>query len=186
MEKKLTREELLRELIEKAKDVFTTCEQKMDIEKILKESTNFKGRNHLFLARCYFRPEDALFSVSEEEALSQSYLALKEGSNYAYFYLYFLLREKEPVKARNCLRLACDCAYPDAYLEMADCKREGKLFTMDYEGALSYYRKAALSGRKEGYEGMMVLYLELGDIENEKKVYEEATAKGFVLSGVIE
>lgn len=186
MEKKLTREELLKELIEKAKDVFTTCEQKTDIQKILEESTNFRGKNHLFLARCYFHSEDALFPVSEEEALHQSYLALKEGANYAYFYLYFLLRDNEPVKARNYLRIACDCAYPDAYLEMADCKRKGKLFTRDREGALSYYRKAALSGRKEGYEGMMMLYLELGDIENEKKVYEEATEKGFVLSGVIE
>ena len=39
---------------------------------------------------------------------------------------------------------------------------------------------------KEGYEGLMKLYLELGMIDKEKEVYEEAKKKGVFLSGVVE
>lgn len=186
MEKKLTRDELLMQLIDKAKDVFTTSEQKYDILKILKESTNFRGKNHLFLVQCYFQETTPLFFITKEEALEQAEAALKDGNAYSCYYLYRLLKEKNPVRARNYLRICCDHAYPIAYLEMAKCKHYGNLFYRDYEGAIQYYQKAALSGLKEGYEGLMSLYLELGEIEKEKEVYQEAKKKGFDLLGVVE
>ncbi len=186
MEKKLTRDELLIELIEKAKDIFTTAEQKYDIGQILENSSSFKGKNHLFLVQCYFSDNGALFSLTEEEAVKQALLAVKEGSDYGCYFLYLLWKEKKPVQARNALRICCDYSYPDAYLEMAKCKHYGILFEKDIDGAILYYRKAALSGRKEGYEGLMKVYLEQNEIDKEKEVYEEAKRNGIVLSGVIE
>ena len=49
MEKALSRDELLIQLLEKARNPFTTCEQKEDILTIMKDSSNFKGKNHIFL-----------------------------------------------------------------------------------------------------------------------------------------
>ena len=58
MEKALSRDELLIQLLEKARNPFTTCEQKEDILTIMKDSSNFKGKNHIFLLQCYFNPVD--------------------------------------------------------------------------------------------------------------------------------
>lgn len=186
MEKKLTRDELLKELIEKAKDIFTTAEQKYDIVQILQTSSSFKGKNHLFLVQCYFNEIDILFSLTKEDAIRQALLAVKEGSDFGTYYLYLLWKEDRPIEARNALRMCCDRGYKKAFLEMAKCKHYGEIFQLDRKGALEYYRKAALSGMKEGYEGLMKLYLELGMIDKEKEVYEEAKKKGVFLSGVVE
>lgn len=186
MEKKLTRDELLIELIERANDIFTTAEQKYDIGQILENSSSFKGKNHLFLVQCYFNETEALFSLTKKDAIKQALLAVKEGSDYGCFYLYQLWKDNKPVEARNALRICCDYGYPEAFLEMAKCKHYGILFEKDIDGAILYYKKAAMSGRKEGYEGEMKIYLELNMIDKEKEVYEEAKRNGIVLSGVIE
>ena len=185
MEKKLTRDELLKNLIEQANDIFTTCEQKYDIRKILETSSNFKGKNHIFLVQCFFDKENPLFTVTEEQAIEQADLAFKEGNTFSCYYLALLLKDKNPVKARNYLRISCDCAFPQAYLEMAKCKHYGVLFLQDRKGAMEYYRKASLCGMKEGYEGMLKLYSEDGNYEAEKKVYDEALKKGIKLSGIV-
>ncbi len=186
MEKKLTRDELLIELIEKAKDIFTTAEQKYDIYQILETSSSFKGKNHLFLVQGYFNEKESLFTLNEKEAEKQALLAVKEGSDYGCYYLYQLWKNTKPVQARNALRICSDYGYPEAYLEMAKCKHEGILFEKDIDGAIACYQKAAKSGRKEGYEGLMKIYLELNQIDKEKEIYEEAERNGIFLSGVIE
>lgn len=186
MEKALSRDELLIQLLEKARNPFTTCEQKEDILTIMKDSSNFKGKNHIFLLQCYFNPVDPLFIIDEKEALRQGYLALKENNPYSCYYLYLLLKDKEPSKARNYLRLCCDSAYPEAYLEMAKCQHKGILFEENREKAFENYKKAAKCGLYEGYYGMFLMASEDGDYPLQKTIIEEAEKRGFHLPGIIE
>lgn len=186
MEKKLSREELLKRLLEIAIDPFTSVEQKHDIRKIMETSTNFKGKNHLFLVQCYFNETDPLFTVTKAQALTQAKLAFKEHNLYSCYYLYLLLKDSEPVQARNFLRICCDNAFPNAYLEMAKCRHKGILFEKNDDIAFENYSKAALCGLEEGYYGMLLIASEKGDKEKTKVIYESAKKKGFILPGIVE
>lgn len=184
MEKKLTRDELLVSLLKKARNPFTTIEQKNDIKRILMESNTMKGMNHLFLAQCHFE-DNPLFQVDEEEAARQANLAYRENNTGCFYYLYLLNRDKNEAKARNYLRLSCTYGNPRAYLEMADLLHSGTLFEKDPDSAFKNYRIAAKCGLEEGYFGMLLLASESGRYELEKEIYEEAKKKGFTLPGVV-
>lgn len=186
MEKQLSREELLRTLINRAIDPFSTCEQKNDIQRILEESDSFGGKNHIFLVQSYLRHDENIFKVDRKKAIDQAFLAMKEGNPYSCYFLFHLLKDTNPTMARNYLRLACDHAIPEAYLEIARCKHHGILFTMDRKGAFIYYQKAGISGLKEGYDGMLIMACEDHDIKLQNKVKGEALIHGFELMGTIE
>lgn len=184
MEKKLTRDELLLSLLKKARNPFTTIEQKNDIKRILMESNTMKGMNHLFLAQCHF-DDNPLFQVSEEEATRQALLAYKENNTGCFYYLYLLNKNRNEAKARNYLRLSCTYGNPRAYLEMAKLLHKGILFPKDRVASFNNYKKAARCNLEEGYFGMLLLASEDGSYELEKEIYEEAKKKGFILPGVI-
>lgn len=185
MEKKLTQKELLRNLLKRADDPFTTSEQKYDIQHVLETSSNFQGMNHLFLAQCYFE-DHPLFLISEGKALTQAYLGLKEGNPISYYYLYRLEKYRDRQKARNFLRMAVDYNVPKACLEMGRCLWRGDLFPKDEEEAFRCYQKAADLGEKEGYYYMLLLAASKHDIALERSVYEIAKKRQVHLPGVIE
>lgn len=184
MEKKINKEELLKRLLIIAKDPFTTCEQKFDIRKIFEKSTNFAGRNHLFLVQCYFAEENPIFIVSKEEAILQAKLAVKEGCIYGCYYLFLLLKETRPVDARNCLRIAADEGIAQACLEMAKCQHYGIVFEKNRQKAYENYAKAAGCGMMEGYYGMLLMASEDRDIQRQKNIYEKAKENGIELPGI--
>jgi TPR repeat protein len=184
MEKKLSRNELLSSLLRKAMDPFTTMEQKLDVKRILMESVTMQGMNHLFLVKCHFE-EKPLFHVDEEEAYRQAMLAYKENNAGAFYYLYLLMKDKEPRRARNYLMLGCEFGDPKAYYAIAECYHHGNLFPKDPDKAYENYFLAAKSGIKEGYFGMLLLASEEGNEKLEMEIYEEAKEKGIVLPGVI-
>lgn len=186
MEKQISRNELLLRLLAIAKNPFTTCEQKFDVRKILENSSNFDGKNHIFLVQCYFSKTSPLFTVTKEEAIYQARLALKEKNLFSCYYLFLLLKDSNPTSARLYLRIAVDEGYPEAYLEIAKCYHYGIVFNQDKEKALDYYKKAALSNNQDGYYGLLYMYSENQEYNKEKQIYKEAISKGFNLPGVVE
>ena len=186
MEKTLTRDELLLQLLQKAQNPFTTPQQMNDIKQVLLTSSNFQGKNHIYLLRCFFNEVEPLFLITEQGAIQQAYFALKENHPFSCYYLYKLLKDRDPVKARNYLRICVDYAYPEAYLEMAKCQHYGILFEQNRKSAFEYYKKAALCQRKEGYYGMLLMACEDGDTDLEEEIYKEAKKRGFLLPGIVE
>lgn len=186
MEKKLSKEELLKNLLIIAKDPFTTCEQKYDIRHILMTSSNFQGKNHLFLVQCYFSEDYPLFILNKNEAIQQAKLAIKEGCFYASYYLFLLLKDSEPQLARNCLRLCSDKGIPIACLEIAKCLQYGIVFDSNRKLAFEYYEKASKAGLKDGYYGMLLMASEDNDIEKQKEIYQKAKENGIELPGIIQ
>ncbi|MCR4698505.1 MAG: hypothetical protein K5762_03970 [Bacilli bacterium] len=186
MEKRLTRDELLNSFLRKAENPFTTMEQKNDIRRILMESNTMRGMNHLFLVKCYFDEEQPLFHISKKEAIRQAKLAYRENNRGAFYYLYLLLKDSDPVKARNYLNLACACGNPKAYLEKGRLQHRGILFEKNEKEAFKNYHIAALCSLADGYYGMLLLASELGDITLARQVYEEANKNGISLPGVVE
>lgn len=185
MEKSLTHDNLLQTLINRAIDPFSTCEQKQDIQRILEQSSSFGGLNHLFLVQCYLRNDDNIFSIDKDKAILQAELALNEGNTYSCYFLFQLLKNDKRAMARNYLRLACDYAIPEAYLEMAKCLHKGYLFIQDRQKAYENYKKAARSGLREGFYGMLLITCEDGDIEKQNKIITEAGLAGYDLYGMI-
>lgn len=185
MEKKLTQQELLENLIRTASQPFTTSEQRHDIKTVLENSSNFHGMNHLFLVSCYFE-ENPLFSISEGKALYQAGLALKEGNPIAYYYLYLLHKGKEEQKARIDLRMAVHYKVPQALLEMARLLEKGEMFPHNQNKAFQLYQQAAEKGETEAYYGMLLIASKNQDIEKAKQIYKEAKEKGISLPGVVE
>jgi len=186
MEKRLTRNELLIGLLRIASNPFTSLEKKLEIKKILEDSSTMRGMNHLFLLRCHFEEEHPLFYVSEEEAFRQAKLALKENNRGAYYYLYLLYRSKDEVKARNYLRLSCDAKNPYAFLEMGKLQKEGILFEKDLEKASKNLTIAANCGLKEAYFQLLLMASEAHDIEKEKAIYIQAMFHQIYLPGIVE
>lgn len=186
MEKSLSRNELLTTFLRQAENPFTSMEQKADIKRILEESTTMRGMNHLYLVQCYFEEDHPLFYVTEEEALTQAQLALKENNRGAYFYLYKLYRDKDEVKARNYLRLSCWNKNPYAYLEMGKLRKDGILFKKNREEAYRNFEVAARCGLEEGYFNLLLMASEDHDYEKEKKIYRTALVRGISLPGVVQ
>ncbi len=186
MEKRLTRDELLENLLQRASNPFTSMEQKTEIKKILMESTTMRGMNHLFLVRCYFNEENPLFFVTEDEALRQAHLALKENNTGAYYYLSLLYKDKDPTKARNYLRLSCYAKNPYAFLLLGKYRKEGILFEKDRKKAEECFRIAANCHLKEGYFQLLLMASEDHNIPKENGIYGEALFHGIKLPGVIE
>lgn len=184
MEKHLTRNELFSTLLKKAKNPFTTIEQKNDIRRILMESTTMRGMNHIYLLKCHF-DENPIFNISKKEAIHQANLAMKENNTDVFYYLYLLCKEDFPSRARNYLRLACTYGKPEAYLEIGRLKKEGILFEKNTEEAFESYRIAADCNLKEGYFGMLLIASEKQDYELEQQIYKEAIEKGIELPGII-
>lgn len=184
MEKKINKEELLKRLLIIAKDPFTTCEQNFDIRKIFENSTNFFGRNHLFLVQCYFAEENPIFVVSKEEAIQQARLAVKEGCLYGCYYLFHLVKDTRPVDARNFLRIAADEGIAEACLEMAKCQHYGNVFEKNRKQAFENYKKAAQSGMMEGYYGMLIMASEDRDKDLQERIYNQAKERGIELPGI--
>ncbi len=186
MEKRLTRDELLNSFLRKAENPFTTMEQKNDIRRILMKSNTMRGMNHLFLVKCYFDEGNPLFHISKKEAIKQAELAYKENNRGAFYYLYLLLKDSDPVKARNYLRLACAYGNPYAYLEKGKLQHRGILFEKNEKEAFENYKIAAKCGMEDGYYGMLLLASEQGDITLAKEVYKDAMRNGISLPGVVE
>lgn len=184
MEKQLTRDELLFSLLKKAKNPFTTMEQKNDVKRILMESSTMRGMNHLFLAKCYFE-DKPLFNISKEEAIRQANLAYKENNTGAFFYLYKFAKDTHPSIARNYLRLACMYGNPYAYLELANLKKDGILFEKNLKEAFENYKMAAECNLKEGYFGMLLIASEKGNEELQKEIYQKAIKNNIELPGII-
>ncbi len=185
MEKTLTRDELLYYLLEKARNPFTTIEQKNDVKRVLMESNTMRGMNHLFLAKCYF-DENPLFQISRKEAIRQAVLAFQENNSGAFYYLYLLLKDSDPSKARNYLRLSAAYGNPKAYLDMAYYQHHGILFEKNEKEAYQNYSIAARCGLYDGYYGMFLLACEHHDVQLEKQIYHQAEENGFKLPGIIE
>lgn len=185
MEKTLTRNELLSYLLDKAQNPFTTMEQKNDVKRVLMESNTMRGMNHLFLAKCYF-DENPLFSISRKEAIRQATLAFQENNTGAYYYLFLLLKDSNPSKARNFLRLSASSGNPKAFLAMAKYQHDGILFEKNIDEAFKNYKIAASCSLYDGYFGMLLIASEKHDVELEKQIYKEALLKGFKLPGIIE
>ena len=185
MEKTLTRDELLLSLLKKARDPFTTMEQKRDVKRIMMESTTMRGMNHLFLVQCYFQ-DHPLFHVTRKEALNQAYLAFRENNQGAYYYLYLLLKDEDQVRARNYLRLACTSGNPYAFLEMGKLQYRGELFPLNRKEAYQSFSMAAKCGLPDGYFYMLLIASEDHDVDLEKKIMEEARKAHIELPGVVE
>lgn len=185
MENKLPRNKLLSSLLVKASNPFTTIEQKLDVKRILMESVTMQGMNHIFLVQCHFE-QNPLFYIDEKEAIRQALMAYKENNYRAFYYLYLLLKDKNPSRARAYLLLGCEFSDGKAFYEIANCYHEGSLFPKDIKLAYKYYSLAAKSGLKNGYYGMLLIAAESHDVELEKRIYQEAFKQGLVLPGVIE
>lgn len=185
MEQKIEKDKLLTILLDQAKDAFLPYEKKADILKILKTSDSFNGKNHIFLVDCYF-DDDPIFLISREEAFNQANLALKEGNNFAYYYLYKLNKDQDEVEARNCLRFAVDHGYSKAYLEMARCCHLGEIFEKSIDQAIFYYKKACHTGEQDAYFYLCLLYAQLGETKKEEELYLYGLSRGFNLPGVVE
>lgn len=186
MEQSIKKDEQLEILIKQILNPFTSCEKSSDLLSILKNSSSFNGKNHLVLVHCYLYETNSFFYIDEEEAIRQANMAFDEGNILSCFYLYLLLKDKEEVKSRNYLRLSVDSGYPQAYLEMAKCYHNGTLFVRDLERAEKYYWKAAKSGLKEGYFGLLLIACQNGDIQKERNIYTLALNSGCRLVGVVE
>jgi TPR repeat protein len=185
MEKSLTKDELLISLISQAMNPFYTMEQKWMVKRVLAQSTTLHGRNHLFLISCYLS-DTPLFHVSREEAIKQAHMALKEGNEAAYYYLFYLLKEENPSMARNYLRLACEKGYPKAHLEIAKQYHYGLIFEKNRKKAFHHYEIAAKCGLEDGYFGMLLMASEDKDIVKERNIYLSALIRGISLPGVVE
>ena len=185
MEKKLPRNRLLSSLLVKASNPFTTMEQKLDIKRILMESVTMQGMNHIFLVKCHF-DEKPLFHIDEKEALRQAFMAYKENNIGAFYYLFLLLKDRHPSRARQYLLLGCEYADPKAYQALGTCYHDGVLFHKDIKKAYEYFTLSAKSGVKDGYFGMLLIASEMGDVELERRIYREAMHDGVVLPGVVE
>lgn len=188
MEKRLTREELLQNLIRQLEDPFCSAEKYADIKNILFTSDTFHGVNHLFLAKLYLDGVKDFLPVDEKECLHQIELALKEGNHNAYFFLYLFYRKVGDFsKARNFLRLSYDRHYPDALLAMGKESMEGILFQKDLSFAYACFRRAIDLGRKkEGYYHMVLIDTMLGNTKRAREDYEKAKKDGVLLPGVVE
>lgn len=185
MEKTLTKDELLINLISQAMNPFNTMEQKLVVKRILAESTTLYGKNHLFLVSCYLS-DTPLFHVNKQEALKQAYMALHEGNEAAYYYLFYLLKDDNPSMARNYLRIACEKGYPKAHLEIAKQYHFGEVFEINRKKAFHHYHIAAKCGMQDGYFGMLLMASEDKDIEKERSIYLSALIRGIPLPGVVE
>lgn len=185
MEKNLPRNELLLSLLKKASNPFTSMEQKLDVKRILMESVTMQGMNHLFLAQCHF-DSNPLFYIDEKEALHQARLAYQENNPGAYYYLYLLLKEKKPMRAKSYLLLSCTAGNPKAYYELGKLYFHGELFKKDLDKAYENFSLAAKCNVKEGYFGMLLVSAIQGKIEQEKEVYQMAKENGIELPGVVE
>lgn len=183
MEKKLTSKELLRNLIVSANDPFATVERLEDIKKVLSTSKNFAGINHLILAKSYFEDNITPFKLTEEEVKKQCELAIEEGNQIGYFYLYKLA--KTDVERRKYLNISIYTNYAPAYLEYAKLHHKGDIYQKDLNKAYQYYRKAANSGLEDGYFGMIMIDIETNNLKKQKEDYEEAKRKGFKLPGIV-
>lgn len=183
MEKKLTPKELLRNLIISSQDPFTSTERLEDIKRVLLTSDNFAGINHLYMAKTYLNPEAYPFQISKEEAREQCKLAIQEGNEIGYYYLYFLA--DTDIEKRKYLNLSVLAKYPKAYLEYAKLKHQGIVYEKDIDKAYEYYKKAAHSGLQDGYYGMIQIDIERGDSRKQQEDYDEATKKGFHLPGIV-
>lgn len=183
MEKKLTSKELLNNLIVSANDPFATVEKIEDIKKILSTSKSFSGINHLILVKSYLEEGITPIKISKEEAIVQCNLAIEEGNDIGYFYLYKL--EDDEIKKRQYLNILLIRGYPKAYLEYAKLHHKGILYKKDLNKAYQYYRKAADKNLKDGYFGMIMVDIETNNLKQQKKDYEEALQKGFKLPGII-
>lgn len=183
MEKKLTQKELLNNLIVSANDPFATVEKIEDIKTILSTSKSFSGINHLILVKSYFEEGITPIKITKEEAIQQCNLAIEEGNDIGYFYLYKL--EDDVIKKRKYLNILLLEEYPLAYLEYAKLHHKGIIYKKDLAKAYQYYKKAADKNLKDGYFGMIMIDIETNNLTQQKKDYEEATKKGFKLPGLI-
>ena len=186
MEKPLSREELFSGLLEKARNPFTSDEQKNDIKRILLSSSSFRGRNHLFLVECHLNPDITYFSISKEVAIQQAELAIKEKNFKGHYYLHLLYQDIDPVKSRNHLRRACVYQMPIAFARRGYLLHEGILFEKNSEEAYKCFCQAALLKEKEGYFGRLVRQSEKGNVRAEKEVIRKAKEEGIILPGYIE
>ena len=187
MEKRLTREELLENLIHQLQDPFCSPEKYSDIRNILFQSDTFNGLNHLFLAKLFLNNDHSLFRIDEKEAERQISLALKEGNKAAYYFLYlFHRRIGNATKARNYLRISYDLALPDAFIAMGKESIDGTLFPKDLSFANACFKKAVLSGKKEGHYYLVLVDTMLGNTEKAEEDYQKAKEDGYVLPGVVE
>lgn len=185
MEKKLTQKELLQNLIKTASNPFTTIEQKRDIQKVLEESSNFKGANHLFLVECYLNSQNPLFVISEAKAIAQTNKALKEHNVIGYYYLYILMRKRNPLRARTSLRMACEFKIARAWYALGKEYLSGDLFDKDRIRAFDAFERSAQLGDARGYVEMLLIAAEDGDYEKQKKILKRAEDKGVLLPGVV-
>ena len=183
MEKILSTQELLSNLLKSARDPFCRTERIIDIHRILRDSGNFDGINHLLLAEAYLNPYDYPFNVTKEEALDQIQKAIEEGNHNGYYYRYLLIDDAQ--EKRKCLEVASFYGYPKAILEIARCYREGILFEKDDVKAYAYYKIAAHKGEAKGYLGMMLIDIDHNDMEQQKTDYEQALSHGIRLPGVV-
>lgn len=184
MEKKLTKKELLSNLLTSAQDPFSSTEKVMDIKRILADSNSFDGTNHLLLVEAFLKPMDYPFPMTKKEAEEQANLAIKEGNHFGYYYLYLLSNDAQ--EKRKCLEIASFYGYMQAVLEIAKCYHIGYLFEKNLEKAYTYYSLAANKGERKGYIGMIEIDADLGNKEKQKQDYLKAQEAGFSLPGVIE
>lgn len=185
MEKRLTRNELFDSLISKARNPFTTSEQKSDIKKILMESNTMNGLNHLFLVKCYFE-EKPLFRISKEEAIKQANKAYNEHNSGIYHYLYLFSKDENPQRAKSYLLISCLYGYAKSYLEIANLYYKGILFEKNIDKAYENYKIASSCHLKEGYFGMLLIAVEKGDFNLQKEIIEKAKKDNIELPGIVE
>ncbi len=187
MEKRLTREELLENLINQLQDPFCSPEKYNDIQTILFQSDTFNGLNHLFLADLFLKNDRSLFRIDEKEAERQISLALKEGNKAAYYFFYLFHKQLgNATKARNYLRISYDLGLPDAYIAMGQESIDGTLFPKDLSFAYACFKRAVLSGKKEGHYYLLLVDTILGNKKKAEEDYQKAKEDGYVLPGVVE
>jgi len=184
MEPKLSQRELLIALLNQASNPFTSSEKIADIREVLGTGTTFKGVNHLYLARCCFI-DHPLFPVSIKEAKEQALLAIKEGNNNGYYYLYLTCKNEDAQKAKEYLLLGIKANYSYAFLEYAKLLKAGQLFNRNIDLSYKYFELASKELPLEGFFGMLLIDEEKHDIKKANEDYQRALDLGINLPGVV-
>lgn len=184
LEQTYSKREFLLNLLKAAKDPFCSDEKLNDIRKVLMDSKNFSGTNHLILLKDYFS-DDRVFYLEKKDALLQADRAIEEGNIIGYYYLYLLYLKEDSKKAVQCLKKVINKSYPLADLAYAKHLLAGDIVDKDEDEAFKYYQIGSRFNLAEGYYGMILILQRRGDFMEAKKVYDQATENGISLPGVV-
>ena len=186
MENKLTKFQLLKNLIAKAFSPFSSLETIIDIKNILATSNGFDGFNHLYLVACYLQNDTRIFHLTREQAEQQLNLALSEHCDLAYYYQYLLYKNIDDKKAREGLYIITEFNYGPALLALAKEYESGHLFKKDDQKAYEYYLKATDCREIDAYIGCILLAKKYHDKDAEQKIYQKAEKNHISLPGRVE